>query len=127
MMVKKEETAMNDLVEFGRRVHAIRIERGLTLQELADKCGYTSRSTVGKLEKGKIDVSQTKIQAIAEALGVSPLDLMGYRQTFTVDAPIPPATAERLLAYAKRLSELQDGDRERVLDAFDGILAAFEK
>lgn len=60
------------LKQFGRRVHYYRELNGMTLQELSDKSGYTSRSTVAKLEKGQVDAPQSKVKALADALGVSP-------------------------------------------------------
>lgn len=74
------ENDVNELVEFGKRVAELRAMRGMTLQELADKCGYTSRSSVKKIESGKVNVPTQKVKAIADALGVSPLVLMGREE-----------------------------------------------
>lgn len=38
----------------GERIKARRLELGLTQEELAKKMGYTSRSTVNKVELGKM-------------------------------------------------------------------------
>ena len=73
-MSKSEE-----MKAFGLRVRKYRAEREMTLQELADKCGYTSRASINKIENGEVDVPTSKVQLIADALGVSPLDLMGKR------------------------------------------------
>ena len=73
-MSKSEE-----MKAFGLRVRKYRTEREMTLQELADKCGYTSRASINKIENGEVDVPTSKVQLIADALGVSPLDLMGKR------------------------------------------------
>lgn len=74
------ENDVNELVEFGKRVAELRAMRGMTLQDLADKCGYTSRSSVKKIESGKVNVPTQKVKAIADALGVSPLVLMGREE-----------------------------------------------
>jgi transcriptional regulator with XRE-family HTH domain len=58
-------------------VKQYRTEKGMTLQELADRSGYNDRSTVSKIERGMVDVPQSKILALADALGVTPLDLIG--------------------------------------------------
>lgn len=68
-----------EMKAFGLRVRKYRTEREMTLQELADKCGYTSRASINKIENGEVDVPTSKVQLIADALGVSPLDLMGKR------------------------------------------------
>lgn len=80
------ENDVNELVEFGKRVAELRAMRGMTLQDLADKCGYTSRSSVKKIESGKVNVPTQKVKAIADALGVSPLVLMGREEMPEADS-----------------------------------------
>lgn len=55
-----------------------RIELGMSQEELAQKMGYTSRSTIAKIESGKNDIPQSKIQAFAAALNTTPGRLMGW-------------------------------------------------
>jgi len=50
---------------------------GLTQEELARRTGYTDRSSIAKIEKGEVDIPQSKIKSFAEALGVAPGVLMG--------------------------------------------------
>lgn len=110
-MTKRER-----LEQFGRLVRYYRGIQGMTLQELADKTGYTSRSTVSKLEKGMIDVSTSKVQDIADALGVLPLDIM------------PFDTTERTYdGLCDRLDRLSDSDRRTALKLIDSILKTFEE
>lgn len=66
-----EEQRKQYLVEIGNRIKQLRIERDMSQDELAKKSGYGSRSTINKIELGINDVPQSKIKAIAEALGVS--------------------------------------------------------
>mgnify|MGYP000813021821 FL=1 len=61
---------------FYDRIRYQRESQGMTQQELADKVGYTSRSTINKIEKGERNITGDKIQAIAQALGVKPSYLM---------------------------------------------------
>ena len=64
----------------GATIRRLREEQGLSLDELARKCGYTaanSRSTIQKIEAGKRDVPDSKLKLIAEALGVTPGQLIG--------------------------------------------------
>lgn len=72
---------MNVLVEFGKRVKDRRIELGMTQDELAKKTGYTSRSSINKIELGLVDLPQSKITAIANALFVSPTYLLGWENS----------------------------------------------
>lgn len=106
------------LEQFGRLVNYYRGVSGMTLQELADKCGYSSRSTVSKLEKGKIDVSTSKVQAIADALGVTPLDIMPY---------IGTVETRSYDDIAERLDRLNDHDRQMALKLIDGVIRTFEE
>ena len=50
----------------------------LTQEELAIRTGYTDRSTIARIEKGEIDLPQSKIKQFAQALGVTPGHLMGW-------------------------------------------------
>lgn len=54
-----------------------RIDLGLSQQELAEKVGYTDRSSIAKIETGKVDLTQSKIKAIADALLTTSAALMG--------------------------------------------------
>lgn len=58
-----------------------RKELGMSQEELARKTGYTSRSTIARIENGEIDIPQSKIKAFAEALKTTPSDLMGLEGT----------------------------------------------
>lgn len=62
------------------RIKARRIELGYSQEDLAKKLGYTSRSTVNKIESGKIDISQSKIALFARALQCTPAYLMGWNE-----------------------------------------------
>ena len=50
----------------------------MTQEELARLTGYTDRSSIARIEKGEIDLPQSKIKQFAEALGVTPGHLMGW-------------------------------------------------
>ena len=54
-----------------------REELGLTKVELANRVGY-ERSMITKVEQGKVDLTQSKIVAFAEALHTTPAYLMGW-------------------------------------------------
>lgn len=60
------------------RIKSLRESLGLSQDELAKKLGYTSRSTINKIESGKIDISRSKIEAFAKALNTTPTYLMGW-------------------------------------------------
>lgn len=59
-------------MEFKDKVREQRERLGMTQQELADALGYDSKSTVSKLEKGKMDLKQSQVKKLADVLRVSP-------------------------------------------------------
>ena len=60
------------------RIKARRKELNMSQEELANKLGYKSRSSVNKIEKGENDIPQSKIDAFAKALDTTPSYLMGW-------------------------------------------------
>lgn len=58
------------------RIRQLRIANGLTQDELALAVGYTDRSSVAKIELGKVDLSLSKVAAIAQALHTTPKELL---------------------------------------------------
>jgi transcriptional regulator with XRE-family HTH domain len=59
---------------FGERIRALRQDRGLSQERLAEMAGV-HRTYLSSLERGERNVSLDNIYAIAEALGVSPAEL----------------------------------------------------
>lgn len=53
------------------RIRTLRIEKGLTQEDVAKALGYNTRSTISRIEKGEVDLPQKKIIAFAELLGVN--------------------------------------------------------
>lgn len=51
---------------------------GMTQDELAKLVGYSDRTSIAKIESGKIDLPQSKIAVIAKALRTTPGELMGW-------------------------------------------------
>ena len=64
-----------------RRIKELRTERGMTLEQVASIVGV-GKSTVRKWETGMIaNMKRDKIAALAQALGTTPADLMGWEDT----------------------------------------------
>ena len=69
-----------------------RIALKLTQEELAKRTGYSDKSMIAKIEKGQVDLPQSKIVTFASALGVSPAYLMGWENPSpAADQPDHPA------------------------------------
>ena len=60
----------------GDRVRAERVRQGITQDELAKKAGYSSRTSINKIENGR-PVSLKVVHKLAEALNVSEWYLLG--------------------------------------------------
>ena len=74
------------------RIRETREKRGLTQQQLAEMVGYTNRSSIAKVEKGMVDLSETKIAAFAKALNVTPAFLLGIEE-------VAPNIAESFVSF----------------------------
>ena len=74
------------MLELYKRIRQRREELGMSQEELAQKLGYKSRSSINKIEKGENDIPQSKIVAFAEALSTTPEYLMGWNSQKTNDA-----------------------------------------
>ena len=71
-----------DIVSEGmaERIRALRLEKGLTLEQVADVVGV-GKSTVRKWETGMIaNMRRDKIGDLAKALGTTPAYLMGWEE-----------------------------------------------
>lgn len=66
------------MTAIGERIKERRIEMGMSQDELAEKMGYKSRSTIAKIEKGINDVVQSNIVKFSEVLNTSTAYLMGW-------------------------------------------------
>nr|WP_297401759.1 helix-turn-helix transcriptional regulator [uncultured Marinobacter sp.] len=62
-------------VEFGKNLRSIRRARGLSQEQLAYSAGV-DRSYLGKVERGKVNLTIEKLYALADTLGCSPKDLI---------------------------------------------------
>ena len=65
------------MLDLYKNIRKFRIEQKMTQDELARRTGYTDRSSIAKIERGDVDLPQSKIILIANALGVSAGTLMG--------------------------------------------------
>lgn len=63
--------------EIGEKIREARRRLGMTQGALAALSGYTSRSSINKIELGLVDIPQSKLVLIANALNISPRSLIG--------------------------------------------------
>lgn len=55
-----------------------RKELGLTQSDLANKMGYAGKSMISRIERGDVDLSESKIIEFAKILETTPQALMGW-------------------------------------------------
>ena len=56
---------------FGDRLKAIRLQKGITQKQIADKLGYATNSYISDVENNKFIPPEDKLKAWAQILGVS--------------------------------------------------------
>lgn len=76
------------MLQLYKNIKSRRLELGLTQSDLAKALGYSDKSMIAKIEKGIIDLPQTKIMLFAEALHIHPGDLMGFDDNYYEDPTI---------------------------------------
>lgn len=76
------------MLKIYQNIKELRIAHNWTQEELAKKMGYTDRSTIAKIEAGKVDITQTKIIEFANVFGVNAGDLLGWgEEMYVTDLP----------------------------------------
>lgn len=109
-----------------KNIRLRREELGMTQDELAKKMGYTSRSTIAKIESGENDIPQSKIEHFAKALQTTPAYLMGWEKgpdSQTADDPfsfsnIQPVKKHRI----PLLGEIACGEPIFADEDFEGFI-----
>lgn len=64
------------MMKLYENIKSLRLANGMSQEELAKRAGYTDRSSIAKIEKGEVDLSQSKILAFADIFNVTPSQLM---------------------------------------------------
>lgn len=66
------------MLELYKNIKKKRLELKMTQTDLAQKAGYADKSMIAKIESGKVDLPQSKIELFAKILITTPGELMGY-------------------------------------------------
>lgn len=66
------------MLELYKNIKRLREEKGMSQDTLAKLTGYTDRSSITKIEKGQVDLQQSKIELFAKALGTTARELVGW-------------------------------------------------
>ena len=68
-----------------KNIKKIRTELKMSQAELANKTGYTDRSSIAKIENGLVDLPFSKILQFSSIFHISPLKLIGETQEKELD------------------------------------------
>lgn len=108
------------MLKLYENIKRYRMEAKMSQAELARRTGYTDRSSIAKIEKGEVDLSQSKIKLFAKAFGVSSGTLMGWDEkpaeelqgmgAMAADLLMDPDAMEMARAYM----QLSQSDRQAV-------------
>lgn len=109
-----------------------RLELKMSQDTLAELTGYKDRSSIAKIEKGDVDLAESKIREFAKALKTTPQDLMGWEESSSqelnpgvniVDKKGNVTTFDVstvIYAITKSLTNLPLERQEMVLDVVEG-------
>lgn len=106
------------MLKIYQNIKELRIANNWTQEELAKKMGYTDRSTIAKIEAGKVDITQTKIIEFANVFGVEAGDLLGWGDDMYVTT-LPTTPEEN---KAKELYSLYEKASPEVQSAVELLL-----
>ncbi|MED9781192.1 MAG: S24 family peptidase [Peptococcaceae bacterium] len=98
-------------------IRKLRTEKGISQDELARLTGYKDRSSITKIESGKVDLAQSKIMLFAKVLGTTPADLMGL--TTTSNDSLPPEAVKLETKELPILGSVACG--KPIFDPSDGV------
>ena len=106
-------------MDFGEKLRKIRKEKGLTQKELGSLCGI-AEPTIRRYESGNLHPKFETRKKIADALGVSVLDLVDYK--------ISGDEKEKQDAFHRAAKEFADtlspGEKQDFLNVLDKVTKA---
>ena len=114
----------------GKRIKKRREELGYTQEQLAEKMGYRSKSTINKIEAGINDITQSKITAFAKILKTTPSYLMGWEEEDNNFDPVSILSKKEKFEYDKFMEDavyyfndesVSDEDKKKLLDSLNNI------
>ena len=104
------------MIDLYKNIKKERIEKGMSQEELARKVGYADKTMISRIENGKIDLPQSKIEEFAKVFGVTAGYLMGWNVPKTdmstekdvVEVPDESSEAKELFEkYKNAIPEIQ--------------------
>lgn len=93
----------------------------MTQDELAKAMGYKDRSMITKIESGKVDISQKKVESFAKVLHTTPAFLMGWTEDPSESEPqrVIPIVVPDSARFVKLVHFMPEDDYQMVMHAFE--------
>ena len=93
------------MAELYKNIKKLRQQKGWSQEHLAELMGYSGRSMISKIERGEIDLTQSRIKQFADIFNISPDDLMGTNKSITnVDKELSPTAVK----VGQQLTDLEN-------------------
>lgn len=108
-----------ELIELGSRIKERRREAGLSQEALAEKAGI-SPNTVSRIEGGLMAMSVETFQKLVQALGLDANELLCH-------AGVPEDGDRRTRDIFRRISNMEQREKEIVMQTVKGLVDALEK
>lgn len=83
------------------KIKLLRVMKGMSQQDLADRVGFKTASAINKIEMGLRDINHSKIMAFAKALSVSPSYLLDGELTENKYAKLSPFEYDNRTEFLK--------------------------
>lgn len=95
----------------GERIKSLRLEEGMTIEELADESLTGSKGHLSNIERGLVRPNIQTLKQIADGLGVKAYDLLTFPKR---------SLRERLIDMTRRLTAPRIGELVRVASQWLG-------
>ncbi len=102
------------MLEIYKNIRFFRKKRKMSQEQLAKLTGYTDRSSIAKIEKGEIDIPQSKITLFANALNIDAGTLMGDTGLDTFNS-----LHAKQATLVTKFESLSEEKKQTVLDYID--------
>lgn len=119
------------MLDLYKNIKKLRLQMQWSQDELAKRAGYTDRSSIAKIEKGQVDLPQSKILLFADIFRVTPGELMGNDGIDDILSKFPninPITTKRfpvLGSVSCGEPKFMDEEIDVYVDASEDIKADF--
>jgi transcriptional regulator with XRE-family HTH domain len=106
----------------GKRIRSLREFNKLSQTELAVKVGYKDKTSIAKIEAGKVDLPQSKIFAFAKNLGTTPSYILGDNESPNYMEEKCSFINDNDKAILDKYHQLNDKGKQRLLERADELI-----